>query len=294
MKESVYHLLDVFTNQRFGGNQLAIFEDATEIPTELFQNIARELNLSETVFLYPKNDQGHYPMRIFTPVKELPTAGHPTIGTAYFLAQKYPQQIGQLELIMSQKIGEITVKVDISSSGVTMATMYQIDPIFGKVFDNRHQIADLLSLKESDLLAYPIQEVSCGVPYIIIPVKTIKNIENIIFRTDIWEQLKPLFNENSVYVFTPHGTLPNGDLHGRMFAPELGVNEDPATGSANGPLVCYLLKHNIKKGPLISEQGFEMGRPSILHIHIENEGDKITAVKIGGQAIIVGRGTFFL
>ena len=293
-KKAKYHLLDVFTNKKFGGNQLAIFEDATEIPSEIFQKIARELNLSETVFLFPKNTCGRYPMRIFTPVKELPTAGHPSIGTAYFLAQNFPKGDGIITIALNQNIGPIEVKIEMSKKGPLMATMYQVCPHFGDILDNRSEIAELLNLTASDLMNYPIQEVSCGVPYIIVPVKTLENIQNLTFNTQVWKQLKSTLKDLSVYVFTPQGLLPNSDLHGRMFAPEIGITEDPATGSANGPLACYLFKYGIKKGPLISEQGFEMNRPSILHIEIESEKEIIKNVKVGGQAVFVGQGQFII
>ena len=294
VKKEKYHLLDVFTNKKFGGNQLAIFEDATEIPSEMFQNIARELNLSETVFLFPKNTNGRYPMRIFTPVKELPTAGHPSIGTAYFLAQNFPKEDGLITIALNQNIGPIEVKIEMSRKGPLMATMYQVRPHFGNILDNRSEIAELFNLTASDLMDYPVQEVSCGVPYIIVPVKTLENIQNLTFNTQVWQQLKSTLKDLSVYVFTPQGLLPDSDLHGRMFAPEIGITEDPATGSANGPLACYLFKYGIKKGPLISEQGFEMNRPSILHLEIESEKEIIKKVKVGGQAIFVGQGQFII
>jgi trans-2,3-dihydro-3-hydroxyanthranilate isomerase len=294
VKKATYHLLDVFTDKKFGGNQLAIFEDATEIPSEMFQNIARELNLSETVFLFPINMSGQYPMRIFTPVKELPTAGHPSIGTAYLLAQNFLKEDGKITITLAQNIGPIEVKIRMSKKGPLMATMYQVPPHFGDILDNRVEIAQLFNLAVSDLMDYPIQEVSCGVPYIIVPVKTLENIQSLTFNTQVWEQLKSILKDHSVYVFTPKGLLPNGDLHGRMFAPEIGITEDPATGSANGPLACYLFKYGIKKGPLISEQGFEMNRPSILYIEIESEKEMIKKVKVGGQAVLVGQGQFII
>ncbi|MAJ52308.1 MAG: phenazine biosynthesis protein PhzF [Flammeovirgaceae bacterium] len=292
MKKATYHLLDVFTNKKFGGNQLAIFENASEIPSEIFQNIAQELNLSETVFLFPKNSDGLYPMRIFTPIKELPTAGHPSIGTAYFIAQNFQKKDEKITIKLGQNIGPIEVKIKMSEKGPLMATMYQVPPYFGKILDNRTEIAQLLNLKTSDLMDYPIQEISCGVPYIIVPVRTIENIQNLTFNTQVWEKLQSILKDHSIYAFTPHGLLPDSDLHGRMFAPEIGITEDPATGSANGPLACYLFKYDIKKGPLISEQGFEMNRPSILHIEIESEKEIITNVKVGGQAVFVGQGQF--
>ena len=219
MKKATYHLLDVFTDKKFGGNQLAIFEDATEIPPEMFQDIARELNLSETVFLFPKDSNGLYPMRIFTPIKELPTAGHPSIGTAYFLAQKFEKKERNYTITLAQNIGPIEVKIKMSKKGPLLATMYQVLPYFGKIFGNRAEIAQLLNLTSLDLMDYPIQEVSCGVPYIIVPVKTIENIENLHLKV-IFQELKDFDEELEI-----HSDIENNILFPRAVELEEDITE---------------------------------------------------------------------
>ncbi len=273
---------------------MAVFPDSRQIEESLMQPIAREFNLSETVFLYPQNEDGSFDMRIFTPERELPTAGHPTIGTAFYLSKNLNDPNNTL-LMLNQKVGRIKVDLHYNDKHeLQNAVMHQPLPKFGEVFDNREELTRLLSSSEQDLLDYPIQKVDCGVPYIIIPFKNIDAVKNIKFRLDVWDELKDKLDA-FVYCFTPFGSLPTSNLHGRMFAPEVGVLEDPATGSANGPLGCYVTRYNIGKGPFISEQGFEIGRPSIIHINIvQNSEDEIIDVQVGGKSVFVGEGNFYL
>ncbi|MFY0687638.1 MAG: PhzF family phenazine biosynthesis protein [Cyclobacteriaceae bacterium] len=295
MEKAIYHLLDVFTNQRFGGNQLAVFPDARNVPEDQMQEIARELNLSETVFILPKTRLGGHQMRIFTPATELPTAGHPTIGTAFLLGRDItPDLSDRATLLLDQKIGLIEVEIAYKNQVPIKATMRQPLPKFGAVYDVRKMFTDLLSLNETSLLDHPIQEIACGVPYILIPLNSLEAVKNIKFRLDLWEQMKDKVNGAFIYAFTPSGEQEASNLHGRMFAPEGGILEDPATGSANGPLGCYVTHYDILKGPFVSEQGFEMGRPSIIHIDIQQSGDHITAVHVGGESVFVGQGELYL
>lgn len=297
MKKAIYYLVDVFTDRPYSGNQLAIFPDAVPIPDELLPQIARELNLSETVYLYPKQDPAaDFRMRIFTPGGELPTAGHPTIGTSIFLARKIDHKENTIHLLtLEQKIGNISVEVDIENNLPKKATMFQPLPSFLEIYEDRQLLAEMLGLQPGDLLDFPIQKISCGVPYVIIPIKSLELIRKIGFRLDRYNQMKSTFDGAFVYAFTPFGETPGGNVHGRMFAPEAGILEDPATGSANGPLGCYLTDYNILQGPYISEQGFEMGRPSIIEIDIKCDSDqKITAVKVGGSAVMIGKGEIYL
>lgn len=296
MTEIPYFLLDVFTEKRFGGNQLAIFPPGHNLDENLFQKIANELRLSETVFLGPKNDDGAYPMRIFTPSVELPTAGHPTIGTAHFLAEKFEKTTSSpVKILLDQKVGHIEVEVEVLNGSVEHATMYQPLPQFGSIYHERSLFAALLSLRENELMDYPIQRISCGVPYTIIPVNSIESIKQIRFRLDVWDQVKALVEHSYIYAFSLGGETSDGLVHGRMFAPEAGILEDAATGSANGPLGCYLHHHDLLKGSIISEQGFEMDRPSIIHIQIEGDAQSnIQAVKVGGKSIMIGEGRIYI
>ncbi len=289
-----FYTLDVFTDKRYGGNQLAVLPEVPALSDIEMQQIANEFNLSETVFLSKPHSDGSFDMRIFTPSSELPTAGHPTIGTAYYIAKHYnPTANKSGTIVLNQKVGKIEVDLDFLHDELQKATMYQPLPDFVQTFENRVEIASLLSLKEEELLPSPIQKVSCGVPYVIIPVKSIDSIRKIKFRLDIWDQLKNDLN-GFVYAFCIGGERPGSNLHGRMFAPEAGILEDPATGSANGPLGCYVTHHNLAKSPFISEQGFEMGRPSIIEIDIQGGSGQIEAVKVGGSAVFVSKGELFI
>ncbi len=293
MNPLTFYTLDVFTKQLFGGNQLAVIPESPEIPDHTMQKIANEFNLSETVFVSKPQEDGSFNMRIFTPTRELPTAGHPTIGTSHLLSLLYPEIVNKQSLNLNQKVGNIRVDLAVENNTVSKATMFQVLPEFLEIFQERQEIAKLLSLEEADLHEAPIQKVSCGVPYVIVPVRNIESIRNIRFRLDLWDSLSERFNQAFVYAFTLEGELEGSNVHGRMFAPEAGILEDPATGSANGPLGCYITHYDLLPGPYVSEQGFEMGRPSILEVDIEKSGTNITAVKVSGSSILVSKGTLF-
>lgn len=294
MIRAKYLTLDVFTEVKYGGNQLAIFPDASAIPPVLFQKIARELNLSETVFLFPKETEP-YSMRIFTPMVELPTAGHPTIGTAYYLAGEFTRKEGVQKLLLDQKVGRIEVEISFADQKPDMITMHQPLPTFGPLHDElRGELAALLSLHTDELDDLPIQEVSCGNNTLIIPLKSTAALAKAKVRSDIWDRLRDQVNRAMIYVFTKNNVT-NGDVQGRMFGPEVGITEDPATGSANGPLISYLAKHNLVTGPIVSLQGYEMGRPSQLYLEAsKNKSGDITEVKVGGKCVHTGTGEAFI
>ncbi len=295
MKNASYYLLDVFTSELFGGNQLAIFPDATAIDESYLQKIAKELNIAETVFLYPGDKSKPLKMRIFTPAQEMRTAGHPTVGTALFVAREVDHPTdGEITLKLEQKIGVISVKVQFQDNLPVKATMYQPLPTFGKIHAEAEDFAQLLGLDVSDLGNHPIQEVSCGNNAVFISVKSSAILAKIKFRLDIWDTVRDRVKGAFIYPFTTNGVI-GGDIQGRMFAPDFGIMEDPATGSANGPLACYLSKHGILPFPVVSLQGFEIGRPSYLYLDITKDtSGEITEVKVGGSCVFVGKGEFFL
>lgn len=296
MKKAIYYLLDVFTERKYGGNQLAIFPEAKNIPGELQQTIAKELNLSETVYLFPKDEKGQYPMRIFTPESELPTAGHPSVGTAFYLAREIEHKANKpLEIILSQKIGPVKARIEFKKNLPNLVTISLAPPVFGEIFEDRQIFAELISLKEEDLMNTPVQIVSCGIPYVIIPVKHIRSIKNCRMRLDIWDKVKEIVDHAFVYAFAPEGEESSSDLHGRMFAPEAGIPEDPATGSANAPLGAYVVYYKIKKSPIVSEQGYEINRPSKIFIEVKNDKNGLpTSVDIGGKCQFIGKGEIYL
>jgi trans-2,3-dihydro-3-hydroxyanthranilate isomerase len=305
MKTLRYALLDVFTTVPFGGNQLAVFYDDTHLPMETMQTIARELNLSETVFVQaPTDSKNEKRLRIFTPKVELPMAGHPTIGTAYILAEQglLNTKEGVNEWILEEKVGEIPVTVYKEQSHISKVEMTQPLPIFGEVYHERQNVADLFSLSIEDLdLALPIQTVSTGVPFLFIPIRTLAAMKKIQFRMDIWAKV---FSQNphteNIFTFTTETEESQSTVHSRMFAPAMGISEDPATGAASGPLGAYLVEHAVVSSAdheayfIRSEQGFELGRPSYIDITIGKEGEKYKEVKIGGTSVIIGSGEIYL
>ena len=289
-----YQRYDVFTDQPFGGNQLAVFINPGELTTETMQAIAREFNLAEITFVTPaEKPENHYRVRIFTPTTEMPTAGHPTIGTAYALLREGLVQPGVVRF--EENIG--VVPVTISQTGnFTLISMQQVNPTFGAVIEDRAAAAGLLGLTADDLMEdKPVQVVATGVPFLFIPVKTLSAIGRIRVRADRWEDLQAPGAPFGMFAFSMETELPGSTVHSRMFAPELGIVEDPATGIASGALGSYLVKYGLVTprdgvASIVSEQGVEMKRPSIIQIRIETAGDQIVDVDVGGTAVYMGSG----
>jgi len=285
-----YYLLDVFTDRPFGGNQLAVFTDGRTLSSEHMQSIAGELNLSETTFVLPPSDgASDYRVRIFTQRTELPMAGHPSIGTACVLAREKGDSLIRLE----EGVGIVPVQVKYFTGRPYWAQMQQPLPVFGPVYEDSEYIARMLSLTGEDIdEALPLEVVSCGVPYLLVPLKSLKALEAIRFRVDVWESKLKEFEAPAVFVFTRDVRNAGCMIRARMFAPQAGIIEDPATGSACGPMGCYLVRQGLAKAGenVIVEQGVEMGRPSRIEVVIETRKGEISAVKVGGNACLIGDG----
>jgi trans-2,3-dihydro-3-hydroxyanthranilate isomerase len=297
-----YHLVDVFTDRAFGGNQLAVFTNGRGVAGNVMQQIAKELNLSETTFvLPPENAETDFRLRIFTPAAELPFAGHPTVGTAFVLAREnfIEPSNDQATVRFQEGVGPIAVTIDFDNREPSLVTMEQPLPEFGEEFAGREVIAEMLSIGTEGLDGrYPVQVVSSGVPFWYVPIKDMSTIRRVKLRADIWEKVLKDSRSPHVFMFTTETEAPGSTVHCRMFAPAFGIAEDPATGGASGPLGAYLVRYGIAKGgagnKIISEQGFEMGRPSIIYITIEQSGDRFTSVKVGGKSVYMGEGFFQL
>ena len=296
MNSRAYHLVDVFTDRAFGGNPLAVFLDGKGMSDALMQAIAKEFNLSETTFvLPPQNPACDFRVRIFTPANELPMAGHPTVGTTFVLARAglVRPETGRTTITLEEGVGPIPVTIDWKDGQPSFIEMQQPLPEFGQPIEDRAGTAEMLSLEPEAIRGgLPIQVVSCGVPFLFVPVKSLEAIRRVRFRIDVAEKLK--LSSGNTFVFTMETEFPGSGVHSRMLAPLLGVPEDPATGGASGPLGCYLVRHKVlaSDGELrvVSEQGVEMGRPSFLHIRIRHTGDEITAVHVGGSCCYMGSG----
>ena len=271
MTRHEYTLVDVFTDKKFGGNQLAVFRDGQAIASESMQAIAKELNLPETAFVLPAAKDGDHRVRIFTPAKELPFAGHPTVGTGYVLAGGRDAR-----LRLEETVGTLEVTV---RDGFT--EMEQPLPTFDPVVD-RDAVAASLSLEPKDLdVALPIEIGSSGNRFMFVAVTGL----------DAVRRATPRGLAEAAYIFTTQTVEPGSTVHGRMYAPWQGIAEDPATGSANGPLGAYLVRHGVAAGErIVSEQGYEMGRPSLLYIRIGGTAERITSVHVGGRCAIAGGG----
>jgi trans-2,3-dihydro-3-hydroxyanthranilate isomerase len=296
MKKLPFYIIDVFTHDQFGGNQLAVFPNGEDVSESLMQKIAKEINFSETTFVLPPKKKGNdFQLRIFTPNTEIPMAGHPTVGSAFALLKNNLIPSTKESIIFEEGIGDITVTFQKTEESI-ITIMEQPLPIFGSLFE-KDIIAKILSLKQEQILElYPVQVVSCGVPFLFIPVKDLKAIKSIKLRMDLYEKYLVGFVTNSLFVFTPETERSGSTVHSRMFAPNFGITEDPATGGASGALGAYLVQNElaIENKTIISEQGFEIGRPSIIIVNIQSDNKKITSVKVGGECVISGEGNIFI
>lgn len=296
-----YHLLDVFTNQAFGGNQLAVF---TSPPADLsqatMQQVAKEMNLAEITFVFPPEDDANdYRVRIFTPATEMPMAGHPTVGTGYLLAhQNMLGDIdGQKVVTFEEGVGPIQVTVKTDGSGqVNQVLMRQPLPQFLDIHADKQLIADMLSLSLDDIHpTVPVQVVTTGVPFLYIVLNSLEAIRNINLRLDIWAKHYKGTNAEQIFVTTTETQYEGSTVHSRMFAPAFGIPEDPATGAASGPLGAYLVQYGlVEAGDMVSEQGVEMGRPSFINIYVGKDGEEFTDIVIGGDCVYMGYGTLVM
>lgn len=293
-----YLHLDVFTDRRFEGNQLAVFPQPGGLTADIMQKIAAEMAFSETTFIFPPEAGGDVRMRIFTPGDELPMAGHPTIGSTFALAAEGVIARGRNDFVFELGVGPTPVSLEWTGAGLSFAWMTQPLPSFGPVIDDRGKLAQAVGLEPVDLVAdLPAQVVSCGVPFLFVPVATRAAVDRVAIDRKAFTRLcrDSGFDERPVFFFTTDRTG-GGDetIYSRMLAPGFGVSEDPATGGASGPLGSYLLHHRVvtaeQARSLVSLQGVAMGRPSRIHVSIESSGDAITRVRVGGRSVMVGRG----
>jgi len=294
-----FYTCDVFTNQLFGGNPLAVFPDATGIPEGSLQRIAREFNLSETVFVYPPERSEHTKrLRIFTPAAELPFAGHPTVGAAHALATlgKVPLRGAETKIVFEEKVGPVPVLIRATDGKPTFAQLTAAQaPEIGPPTPGRSVLADVLALEAADIqggMTAP-QGVSCGLPFLIVPLKDRDAVRRAHVRMDHWESSIKSYWAPQILVFSRDAEREDADVHARVFVPGLSVPEDPATGSAATALGAYLAARDTRAdGTLrwVVEQGIEMGRPSLLEIVVEKTGGDIQSVKVGGETVMVSEG----
>jgi trans-2,3-dihydro-3-hydroxyanthranilate isomerase len=291
-----FYTIDVFTDKPFGGNPLAVVLDADALSGEQMQTLAAEFNLSETVFVLKPAQAGRHRkrLRIFTPQAELPFAGHPTVGTAYLLACLNLVELRQDDsvMVLEEGIGDVPVEVQSGPDGPRSTRMsVPRMPERGPEPPARADLAAMLSLGEADLLpghaAY-----SCGVPYLFLPLRDRNAVTRIKLRTDLWEKLLSNWWARSIFPFTTDTVSRSTQVHARMFAPALGVAEDPATGSAVAALAGYLYAQAPGDGARrwLIEQGFAMGRPSLIELEADIKAGRIVAVRVGGSSVLISDG----
>jgi trans-2,3-dihydro-3-hydroxyanthranilate isomerase len=291
-----FHTLDVFTDRTFGGNPLAVVLDADNLDGQRMQAIAAEFNLAETVFVLAASKPGpaRRKVRIFTPKAELPFAGHPTVGVSLLLAR-----LGLVSLddkapamVLEEGVGDVPVTVTFES-GTAVATQLSVPrlPERGPAPPDRSALADMLSLQESEVMSEPANW-SCGVPFLFGPLRDLGAVGRARLRLDAWEQRLAGAWAKSVFVYTMQAESPDAQVHARMFAPALVVAEDPATGSAAAALAGVLHAVDPRDGTRRwrIEQGFEMGRPSLIDLEAEAEGGRLRAVRVGGRSVTVTEG----
>ena len=295
---------DVFTSTPFEGNQLAIYpQPPRDIPVTRMQHIAAEMHFSETTFVFPPEGSGDVRMRIFTPGAELPLAGHPTIGTTFALAHEGVIAPGRESFVFELGVGPIPVSLEWNEQGLTFAWMTQPLPSFGAQIANRAGFANAIGLTPADLDDHlPIEEVSCGVAFLFVPVRTRAAVDQVSIdrRALARAYAEAGCDDLAVFFFTTDRTGATSDetVYSRMLAPQFGIAEDPATGGASGPLGSYLLHHGVVRPSaaraMVSLQGAAMQRPSRIHISIDGEPDAITRVRVGGQSVLVAEGTLLV
>ena len=281
--------MDVFAEEKYAGNQLAVFRGGQQLAAADMQRIAREIHFSETTFIQSETPRdGGFDVRIFTPEAEVPFAGHPTLGTAHILRTEVAPSIGE-SLTLNLQVGQIPV-----TFSNQVYWMKQIEPVFGQQIDPS-RIAPVLGLSADDIVPqFPVEQVSTGLPFIIVPVKNLDALKRARVARDLYFDLIQKTWAKAILIFCDEPHQSQNNISVRMFADFYGVPEDPATGSGNGCLAGYLAHHRFWENAEIdirAEQGYEIARPSLLYLKAR-EGEGRIDVSVGGKAITIAKGEF--
>lgn len=307
MPEYRYLHYDVFTDTRFEGNALAVLPDARGLSTEQMQAITAEMAFSETTFILPaEGSEMDVRMRIFTPGTELPMAGHPTIGSTFALAREGMIRPGTERFVFGLGVGPTPVDLSWEGDALSFAWMTQRPPEFGPTFEDPGALAEItraVGLEPDDLSpASPVQIVSTGVPFGYLPIRTREAVDRAAPDLAAMREVREAHGLEHYYLFTmePSSLLEpevsvQETTYSRMFAPLLGVVEDPATGGACGPLGGYLVRYGLvlpeQAGEILNLQGAAMGRPSWISIDVSGNPEEIGPVRVGGRSVLVATGT---
>ena len=294
-----YCTADVFTTVAFGGNQLAVLPDARGLSDAQMMAITSEFNYSETVFVFPPEQGGTRKLRIFTPGREVPFAGHPTIGSAHVLAAigEIPLTGAETKIVFEEGVGPVPVTIQAEHGAPTFAQLTVAKlPEAGPPPPTRQTLAEILSLEPEDIIGgtTPPQALSSGIPFLLVPLKSRDAVGRARVRLDRWEAVLKGYWAADIMVWAKDAELPGHDIRARMFAPGMSVPEDPATGSACAVLAGYMAgRDHLTDGTLrwVVEQGFEMGRPSLIEIEADKVGGVLTAIRVGGSTVLMAEGT---
>lgn len=300
MKEYRYFQADVFTDRPFTGNPLAIFPEAEGLTSDEMQSIAKEMNLSETTFVFPPTDlKARFRLRIFTPQSELPLAGHPVVGTCYVLAERgmIPLEEGTNRIFQECKAGVLPVDIVVRGGKVQEVVMTQSPPRFFDEYDDRALLASAVGLPEEQLLPGGLraQVVSTAVPQLMVPATSLHHLGRVELDPTAMREVLRETESDCFMIFARECVHSEATVHARMFAPAaLGFVEDPATGSASGALGAYLVKHGLVEARptarILVEQGYEMGRPSAIQVEVDADESGPVEVRVGGKAVEVAEG----
>ncbi|MCF6368304.1 PhzF family phenazine biosynthesis protein [Rhizobium halophilum] len=300
-----YGIYDVFTDTVLAGNPLAVIFDGDGLDDEVMQSVAREMNLSETVFVQSASKPAHTArLRIFTPARELPFAGHPTVGTAVALAELEHGSDDDVDMVcvLEEKVGPVRCAVRLRRQGAGFAEFdLPKTPVSVDLPLDRQGLADALSIN-AGMIGFENHRVSiwtAGVPFVMIPVHNLASVETLEFDATLWEKVAPFVEGGlaSAFVYCRGAVNHHARFHARMFSPDMGIAEDPATGSAVAALAGAIHQFDaLPDGhhPILVEQGVEMGRPSYIHLHVDVKEGMIAKARIGGQAVRLARGTLEL
>ena len=292
-----YLTADVFTDRMFGGNQLAVLPDARGLTGEQMLAITREFNYSETTFVLPPERGGTKRVRIFTPANEIPFAGHPTVGTAHVLAAigDVPLTGATTRVVLEEGVGDVSVTIRATDGQPTFAqlTAAKLPEVVSPTPD-LDALAEVLSLSPDDFVGGPWAPVamSCGLPFLMVPVKSRDAVRRARVRMEPWERTLAGKAWSEPMVFALDGET--ADIRARVFVPGLSVPEDPATGSACAALGGFLAMRTPRGEGTLTwsvEQGVEMGRPSRIEIEVDKSAGAVTAVRVGGSTVVVSEGT---
>ncbi len=288
-----YFIVDVFCREKYAGNQLAVVIQDKPLTNALMQNIASEFHFSETTFVNPlKNNDGSWNVRIFTPKNEVPFAGHPTLGTSWVIRNEI-EKTSQKDLTLSVKAGFIPVTFNDESSTIWMK---QLEPVFGTVHESA-PIAKFLNISTREIdSCFPVQEVSTGINFLLVPLKNLQAVKKASLNFPLYCRYFAGSEPLPIFLFCPETYEKENSINCRMFAEFFDIPEDPATGSANGCLASYIVKHKYfasHKTDITVEQGYEIDRKSILHLKTNFENG-LYNIEVGGSVIKTAQGELCL